>query len=38
MGWVLYLDFALLFFPVCQGSFLNRLTGTAWSRIVKYHR
>ncbi|GAQ82742.1 Ferric reductase [Klebsormidium nitens] len=37
-GWILYLDFTLLFFPISHSSFLNYMLGIPFPHLVRYHR
>lgn len=38
MSWVIYIDTAILFFPVAHNSFLNRMLGLSYGALVRFHR
>ncbi|GAQ82735.1 Ferric reductase [Klebsormidium nitens] len=37
-GWILFVDFALLFFPISHSSFLNYMFGIPFPHLIRYHR
>ncbi|KAG2496125.1 hypothetical protein HYH03_005728 [Edaphochlamys debaryana] len=38
MAWIIYIDTAILFFPVAHNSFLNRMLGIPYAALVRFHR